>query len=270
MTAVVEEPAPSAATEQTAPAGLTVEILKALMEPFPKEVIGKRPKLKCKDCAENRGQCPKHRKEHCRGCGQYISTAHIDLDFVGHAEVTRRLLLVDPNWNWEPVAFSADGLPKFDEHGGLWIRLTVAGKTVLGYGHAEGKKGPDAIKEAIGDAIRNAAMRMGVALDLWRHEAPAVEPDQDGGWFTDTQTRIIQARSRGELEGIGQEIVSRIKTGGLDPTIGDILRWLYKARTDQLAREQAQAARAGSSEQPKAAPAAAPEAAPAGDVPSPA
>ena len=49
----------------------------------------------------------------------------------------------------------------------LWIRLTVAGVTRIGYGHAEGKKGPDAVKETIGDSIRNAAMRFGVALDLW-------------------------------------------------------------------------------------------------------
>jgi hypothetical protein len=41
---------------------------------------------------------------------------------------------------------------------------------MLGYGDAAGKKGPNAVKEAIGDAIRNAAMRRGVALDLWAKE----------------------------------------------------------------------------------------------------
>jgi hypothetical protein len=54
-----------------------------------------------------------------------------------------------------------------DKIGGLWIKLTVADHTRLGYGHAEGKTGGDAIKEVIGDALRNAAMRFGAALDLW-------------------------------------------------------------------------------------------------------
>jgi hypothetical protein len=39
--------------------------------------------------------------------------------------------------------------------------------TRLGYGNAEGKSGGDAVKEIIGDALRNAAMRFGAALDLW-------------------------------------------------------------------------------------------------------
>ena len=34
-------------------------------------------------------------------------------------------------------------------------------------GHAGSKTGGDAIKEVIGDALRNAAMRFGAALDLW-------------------------------------------------------------------------------------------------------
>jgi hypothetical protein len=37
----------------------------------------------------------------------------------------------------------------------------------LGYGDAQGKTGPNATKERIGDALRNAAMRFGAALDLW-------------------------------------------------------------------------------------------------------
>lgn len=92
------------------------------------------------------------------------------LSYVGHAATTDRLLSVDPEWTWEPVAFDANGLPAFDALQGLWIRMTVCGVTRYGYGSANGKKGPDAIKECIGDAIRNAAMRFGVALDLWAKE----------------------------------------------------------------------------------------------------
>jgi hypothetical protein len=62
---------------------------------------------------------------------------------------------------------TTDGSPAFDQAGGLWIKLTVCGQTRLGYGHADGKRGGDAIKEVIGDALRNAAMRFGAALDLW-------------------------------------------------------------------------------------------------------
>ncbi len=89
------------------------------------------------------------------------------LDYVGHAAMTDRLLDADPNWSWEPLALDEHGLPKFDDAGGLWIRLTVCGMTRLGYGDAQGKAGGNAIKECIGDALRNAAMRFGAALDLW-------------------------------------------------------------------------------------------------------
>ena len=92
----------------------------------------------------------------------------ITLSYVGHAALTDRLLDSDPAWNWEPMAVTADGLPKCDETGGLWIKLTVCGVTRLGYGHAPDKRSPgDREKEVIGDALRNAAMRYGTARDLW-------------------------------------------------------------------------------------------------------
>jgi hypothetical protein len=106
----------------------------ALRAPFPPEAIGKLPK------------------------------AGMMLDYVGHAATTDRLLEVDPEWTWVPAGFTEHGLPVFDASGGLWIRLTVAGVTRYGYGD-----GPDP-KQCISDAIRNAAMRFGVALDLWSKE----------------------------------------------------------------------------------------------------
>lgn len=113
---------------------MTPERATALRKPFPKESIGKLPKG-----------------------GQM-------LDYVGHAATTDRLLTVDPGWSWEPLALDDRGLPAIDKDGNLWIKLTICGVTRLGVG--DGKSA----KERIGDAIRNAAMRFGVALDLWAKE----------------------------------------------------------------------------------------------------
>lgn len=97
------------------------------------------------------------------------------LDYVSHAWVTERLLEVDPEWTWEPVGFDEYGLPKLDAHGGLWIKLTVCGVTRYGYGEPQGRDTHDKVKGAIGNAIRVAAMRFGVALDLWTKEEPQTE-----------------------------------------------------------------------------------------------
>jgi len=103
----------------------------------------------------------------CELCGAWHHPNVIHLDYVGHAALTDRLLDCDPMWSWEPLATGQDGLPVLDKDGGMWIKLTVCGVMRLGYGDAPGKSGGDAMKERIGDALRNAAMRFGVALDLW-------------------------------------------------------------------------------------------------------
>lgn len=113
------------------------------------------------------------------------------LSYVGHAALTDRLLDADPNWSWEPMAVDPMGLPMFDSTGGLWIRLTVCGVTRIGYGHAAEKKGMDPgnrEKEVIGDALRNAAMRFGAALDLWHKgelHASKDEPEVVQGQFVE-------------------------------------------------------------------------------------
>jgi hypothetical protein len=116
----------------------------------------------------------------CGVCGSWHHPDVVHLDYVGHAAITERLLDADPNWSWEPAAYR-DGLPAFDQSGGLWIKLTVCGVTRLGYGHAAAKPGQDPgarEKECIGDALRNAAMRFGAALDLW-HKGD-LRPDAEG------------------------------------------------------------------------------------------
>lgn len=151
--------------------------LKLLRTPFPDHQISQLPK-------ETKAQIDARRADRrlsvrCQVCGQYHHRDSIHLDYVGHAALTDRLLDADLEWNWEPVAFTDDGQPARDKAGGMWIKLTVAGVTRLGYGHADGKSGGDAIKEIIGDALRNAAMRFGAALDLW-HKGELHLPDGDG------------------------------------------------------------------------------------------
>ena len=157
------------------------EQAKKLREPFPKSAIGKLPK------------------------------AGKQLDFVGHAAVTQRLLEVDPEWTWQPVGFDDNGLPAFDEHGGLWIMLTVCGVTRYGYGEPQGGDIYDSRKGAIGNAIRNAAMRFGVALDLWSKDdihttfsepKPVASDKQLAKWTA----AIVAAKDVEQLHVIGQEI----------------------------------------------------------------
>lgn len=131
--------------------------LQKLREPFPEHQISLLPKPTKKDAPKGK----------CNVCGGWHGLPAVHLSYVGHAALTDRLLDCDENWSWEPVAFGADGLPLLDKDGGMWIRLTVCGVTRLGYGDSQGKTGPDAMKERIGDALRNAAMRFGAALDLW-------------------------------------------------------------------------------------------------------
>jgi hypothetical protein len=167
--------------------------LALLREPFPANQISKLPKPYKKDSE----------KGNCRECGQYHGLPAMHLDYVGHAALTDRLLDADPLWTWEPVDAKLLGLPASND--GMWIKLTVCGVSRYGFGSADGKTGGNAIKEMIGDALRNAAMRFGAALDLWHkgqlHEdeddAPAARPEPvkrpvaapDGfdGWLLDLE-----------------------------------------------------------------------------------
>lgn len=139
--------------------------LALLREPFPAHQISKLPKPTKKQTEEVKADFRKGIR--CQICGAWHHPDVVHLDYVGHAALTDRLLDADPAWSWEPLTIGADGCPVIDRDGGLWIRLTVCGVTRLGYGDAQGKTGGDAMKERIGDALRNAAMRFGAALDLW-------------------------------------------------------------------------------------------------------
>ncbi len=156
--------------------------LDLLREAFPANQISKLPKPTRRQTDEVKADFKNGAR--CADCGGWHHPKVQHLDYVGHAALTDRLLECDPKWNWEPVATTEDGIPKFDMAGGLWIRLTVCDMTRLGYGHADNKKGGDAVKEIIGDAMRNAAMRFGAALDLWHkgdlHKTESDEDDTKG------------------------------------------------------------------------------------------
>lgn len=202
----------------------------ALAAPFPPDEIEKLPKQLRKN-DEDRYQCRQGVGGVQNGkpfgpsadgyfCGGYHARS-IHLDYVGHAGVTTRLNQVDPTWTWEPmyrdvpdhVLLAAintgneaivrqviENAPMLPTQGGLWIRLTVLGVSRPGFGDAKGKSGPDAIKEIIGDAIRNAAMRFGVATYLWsksdKARAGGVDADEDAPAQPRQQPRSQPARQQ--------------------------------------------------------------------------
>ena len=156
-----------------------------MRDPIPPRLINKLPKPTKQQTDEVKADYKKGVR--CDICGGWHHPKVVHLDYFGHAALTSMLLDVDPNWTWEPLALGQDGLPVIDKDGGMWIKLTVLGVTRLGYGDAQGKTGGDAMKERIGDALRNAAMRFGAALELWHkgdlhgEDAVAIEhitPDQ--------------------------------------------------------------------------------------------
>ena len=103
-----------------------------------------------------------------------IPKGGVELKYLGHAATTRALLECDPAWWWEPMSMDDYGQPLLvtDDQNrpvGMWIYLHVCGVRRPGYGSCLPGKG-DAIKELIGDAIRNASMRYGVALSLWSRD----------------------------------------------------------------------------------------------------
>jgi hypothetical protein len=152
--------------------------LDLLREAFPTNQISKLPKPTKQQTDDVKEDYKKGIR--CDECGGWHHPKVVHLDYVGHAALTDRLLDADPEWNWEPLTL-INGLPGLDQNGGLWIKLTVCGLTRLGYGNTNGKIGGDAIKELIGDALRNAAMRFGAALELWHkgdlHEKKEETPE---------------------------------------------------------------------------------------------
>ena len=101
-----------------------------------------------------------------------LPRGNIQLDYVGHAEITKILIKIDPLWDWRPLKIDDDGLPSYRVENGMAHmagELTLLGHTRLAVGSAPHNK-QDLLKELVSDFIRNAAMRFGVALSLWSKE----------------------------------------------------------------------------------------------------
>ncbi len=240
----------SAATNVTPikepPTGLAL-----LRAPFPDNQISKLPK-------ESRAQIDARKADKnlmewkCKVCGGMHHKNAVHLDYVGHAALTDRLLDTDPAWAWEPVALTPDGLPAFDHNGGLWVRLTVLGVTRLGYGDADGKSGGNAVKEAIGDAMRNAAMRFGAALDLW-HKGDLHVEDNDGDEMPDHEW----ARLTGLVEATHSNVAALLKHLAINLPNNDLSKLnkeQYPRVIEALNAKLAKIAKAESDAKAKAAP----------------
>lgn len=135
----------------------------------------------------NGHQTPKERREALQGLlsawwappDDLIDTlpkGGMQLKYLSHVWVSRAFTEVDPEWTWAPMGYDDQGQPVIERDAkgnpvGLWIVLTLCGTKIPGYGSVEpGKR--DAIKELIGDALRNAGMRRGVAGSLWTKDKP--------------------------------------------------------------------------------------------------
>lgn len=208
--------------------------LDLLRKPFAANQISKLCKATKKDNPPGR----------CKDCGGWHKLPSVPLNYVGHAALTDRLLDADLKWSWEPVAVNPQGTPLLDEYGGMWIKLTVCGVTRLGYGDAQGKIGGDAMKERIGDALRNAAMRFGAALDLWHkgdlhvdNDDPEVLPEKVVKAEEQFQERTGKERASVVMVDAFQKLWH--DRGKTDQQLIDVLRVRYSAtRPDQLTKEE--------------------------------
>ena len=143
------------------------------------------------------------------------------LDFVGHADVTKMLIEIDPLWAWEPAQWQ-DGRPAINIVNGnatMWGTMTLLGKSLIGVGSADSKKA-DLDKELVSDFIRNAAMRFGVCLSLWtksewEHDhAPAKPVDPDPVVSLENIQRFKQVCVEAGLDWAAVSVDAGVHLGG--------------------------------------------------------
>jgi hypothetical protein len=141
-----------------------------------------------------------------------LPKGNMQLDFVGHADITRLLIEIDPTWRWVPIAWD-EGRPKVHVENGMatmWGELQLLGHARLGVGSVRADKA-DLDKELVSDFLRNAAMRFGICLSLWTKQEwedlggkpepqkqvgskakPAPKPEQTDGNLSDQQRKQFE------------------------------------------------------------------------------
>jgi hypothetical protein len=195
--------------------------LQKLREDFSEKMRSFKPIAMCKK--EEYQQLPKGK---CNVCGGYHATSKTQhLEYVGHAALTKRLLDTDISWEWNPLALDGKGLPLFDEKGGLWIRLTVCGMTRLGYGQAVDNQYAEIgsrTKELIGDALRNAGMRFGMALELWHKGEFDDETIQQTGEVKKDAIKMPEAKSSAVEGGVAQAAASSAPSASVENAVGEL------------------------------------------------
>ncbi|MBS2550468.1 hypothetical protein KGQ19_26715 [Catenulispora sp. NL8] len=225
---------------------IPAEVWTRLTTPFDLDQIEKRPQVTCWKCTDNKKNkrpetCDEHpRKARCAVCAQFITPGHIHLDYVGHAGITMRLneVLTPAGWNWRPMAYTSNRTPLLSD-GGMWILLTIGTVTRIGFGDASGKTGPNAIKEIIGDGIRNAGMRLGIATYLWSKSNAAeqlknlpTEPEEDYA------TSLTAACDMGELYQVASRLKHAVEAGAVSEALAALLRRAFNDRRATLDSEQ--------------------------------
>jgi hypothetical protein len=126
-----------------------------------------------------------------------------ELRYLSHIWVRKAFQDADPDWSWEPMGYDDHGQPVLERNDagqpvGLWIRLHLLGTVMPGYGSVEpGKR--DAIKELIGDALRNAGMRL-VGGALWVKTKPARKPAVKKQTPVDAAIANVQAETHADVD----------------------------------------------------------------------
>jgi hypothetical protein len=175
------------------------------------------------------------------------------LDFVGHADITRILLTIDPAWRWVPIAWD-NGRPAIHVENGIatmWGELTVLGQARLGVGSVRADK-QELDKELVGDFLRNAAMRFGICLSLWTKQEwedlggkpssvtparsaalkPSAEPVDTDAPLTQEQIEAFNAAcGKAELSPIGIYKKANVKFGSAKQSDLAELRKAFKEAT---------------------------------------
>jgi hypothetical protein len=159
------------------------------------------------------------------------------LDFVGHADITRILIEIDPTWRLVPIAWE-NGRPAMNivnDMATMWFELTLLGTSRLAIGTAKANAF-DLDKQLYGDALRNGAMRFGISLNLWTknewedldHNPSSVvttratgEPQKRTQTVLATQT--AQKPKPKTLTGLSEEQITQFnkacETKGIDPKV---------------------------------------------------